>query len=88
MQILADRARETSHKGDDLLQMSTQNVGKTQGLLKSESHKSTEAARDMDKRLEKVGRLKVTATVSLAIHRMRALAEAAEQARRGKSNCE
>lgn len=63
-------------------QMSARKMDKTRDLLKSESKRLTGVARDAAKGMEKVGRLKATATVSLVIHRMRALAEAAKQARR------
>lgn len=81
---LAD-ARGVSHSGTMILQMSVRKMDETRDLLKSESQRLTVVARDGAKGMEKVGQLKATATVSVAIHRMRALAEAAKKARR--SDC-
>lgn len=78
---LADSARGVSHGGSMILQMSARKMDKTRDLLKSESQRLTGAARDAAKGMEKVGRLKTTAMVSVAIRRMRALAKAAKQAR-------
>eukprot|EP00752_Nemacystus_decipiens_P007285 g6519.t1 len=80
-QRLADSARGVSHGGSMILQMSARKMDKTRDVLKNESQRLTVVARDAAKGMGKVGRLKVTATVSVAIHRMRALAEAAKQER-------
>lgn len=77
---LADSARGVS-TGGSVPQMSARKMDMTRNLLKSGSRRLTGVAKDAAKGMEKAGRLKTTATVSDAIHRMRALAEAAKQAR-------
>lgn len=81
---IADSARGVSHGGSVIRQMSARKMDKTRDLLKSESKRLTAVAKDTARGMEKVGRLKAISTVSLVIHRMRALAEAAKQARRSE----
>lgn len=74
---LEDTARDTSQSGSAIRMVSARKVLETRELLSGEARKLTAAAG----RLRTFGRLKATAMASVAIRRMRVLAEAARQAR-------
>lgn len=85
---LAESARDISQSGGAIRQLSARKMADTRDWLKVESEMLTEAAKGAARDLEKFGRLKATVTVAFAVDRMRALAEAARQARQEKRKYE
>lgn len=84
---LTESARDMSKSGGAIRQMSARKMADTRDWLKVESEMLTGAAKGAARDLEK-RRLKTTVTVAVAVNRMRALAEAARQARPTKRKYE
>ncbi|CAM9303601.1 unnamed protein product [Ectocarpus fasciculatus] len=68
---LAASARDMSQSGGAIRQLSARKMADTRDWLKVESEMLTGAAKGAARDLEKFGRLKATATVAVAVNRMR-----------------